>query len=211
MYRAPLSGFVAARTALAKTLTGDEAKRVKALPKPTLVPWAVNQVYWRARATYDRLMKSGEQLRKAQVATLEGKKADLRAATEAHRRALADAVQQATTIASADGAHPASDALMRTFETISLAPDQSEAPGRLTQALQPAGFEALSGVKLAAPLKPEPPQLSAAEIRKAETDRKKAETAQKKHEAEVKKAEAALERARQKMAAAEAVLKKTRG
>ena len=73
LYRQPLGEFTGARNALAKTLTGDEAKRVKALAKPTVVPWAVNQVYWRARAAYDRLMKSGERLRKAQIAALEGR------------------------------------------------------------------------------------------------------------------------------------------
>jgi len=70
LYRLPLSEFTGARNALAKTLTGDEAKRVRALEKPTVVPWAVNQVYWRARSTYDRLMKSGEKLRAAQIAAL---------------------------------------------------------------------------------------------------------------------------------------------
>ena len=56
LYRAPLNDFTAARNALAKSLSGEEAKRVRGLAKPTLVPWAVNQVYWKARATYDRLM-----------------------------------------------------------------------------------------------------------------------------------------------------------
>jgi hypothetical protein len=44
---------------------------VKALKKPTLVPWAVNQVYWHARPVYDRLAKSGAALRSAQIAALE--------------------------------------------------------------------------------------------------------------------------------------------
>ena len=146
LYRLPLSEFTGARNALAKSLSGAEAKRVKALPKPTVVPWAVNQVYWRARATYDRLMKSGEKLRAAQIAALEGRNADVRAAGDAHRRAISEAVAEAERLSAASGAKPGADALARTFEALSLATTTSEIPGRLTETLQPAGFEALLGV-----------------------------------------------------------------
>lgn len=206
LYRGRLADFVEARNALAKSLKGADAARVRKLPKPTVVPWAVNQVYWRARAVWDRVMKAGERLRTAQVAALEGRKADLRAANEAHRAAVADAVQKAAAIAASDGVHAATDALMRTFEALSLAPDRDGEPGRLAKPLQPAGFEALAGVRITGPVVKEP---SAAERRreaKAEAERKKAEAERQKHEAEVRKAEAALERARQKMAEAEAAL-----
>ena len=103
LYRQPLDAFVTARNALAKTLTGDDAKRVRALVKPTVVPWAVNQVYWQARPTYEKLLKSGERLRAAQIASLEGRRGgDVREAGDAHRTALADAVKAAERIA-ADG------------------------------------------------------------------------------------------------------------
>jgi hypothetical protein len=146
LYQLPLGEFTAARNALAKSLAGDEAKRVKALEKPTVVPWAVNQVYWRARSTYDRVMKSGEKVRAAQIAALEGRAADVRAATEAHRHAIADAVAEAERLSAASGAQPGVDALARTFESLSLATSAPQTPGRLTEALQPAGFEALAGV-----------------------------------------------------------------
>ena len=147
LYREPLNNFTSARNALAKSLSGDEAKRVRALGKPTLVPWAVNQVYWHARAAYDRLMKSGERLRKAQIAALEGRSADVRAASEAHRHAIAEVVAEAERLAAPAGSKPGADALARTFEALSLATERPESPGRFTQALQPAGFEALMGVK----------------------------------------------------------------
>jgi hypothetical protein len=146
LYRLPLSEFTGARNALAKSLAGDDAKRVRTLEKPTVVPWAVNQVYWRARSTYDRLMKSGEKLRAAQIAALEGRAADVRAASEAHRRAIADAVTEAERLSAESGAKPGTDALARTFESLSLATSAPESPGRLTEALQPAGFEALLGI-----------------------------------------------------------------
>src|SRR5262245_52086709 len=154
LYRAALSEFVGARTALAKTLSGADAQRVKKLPKPTVVPWAVNQLYWRDRRAWDQLIAAGEQLRKAQVAALEGRKADIRAATDAHRRAVTDATAKAERLAAADGLKPGADLLMRTFEALSLRPESGEAPGRLTRPLQPSGFEALAGVKVAATAPP---------------------------------------------------------
>ena len=93
LYRLPLADFTAARNALAKTLAGDDAKRVRALVKPTLVPWALNQLFWKARPTYERLLKSGDALRKAQISALEGRGVDVRRASEAHGKALADALE----------------------------------------------------------------------------------------------------------------------
>ena len=219
LYQQPLNEFTQARNTLAKSLTGADAKRVRALAKPTLVPWAVNQVYWRARGAYDRLMKSGERLRTAQIAALEGRDADVRAATETHRHAIADAVREAERLAATAGSKPSPDALARSFEALSLATGSPEPPGRLTQALQPAGFEALAGVKpqpgalrafqprreepapKASPLKragktghEESRQQRAAEQR-AEREREQAAAAAREHQAAVKKAEATLARA----------------
>jgi hypothetical protein len=70
----------------------------------------------------------------------------VRAASDAHRRAISEAVAEAERLAAATGAKPGTDALARSFETLSLATARSETPGRLTEALQPAGFEALRGV-----------------------------------------------------------------
>lgn len=221
LYRLPLSEFTGARNALAKSLTGAEAKRVKALPKPTVVPWAVNQVYWRARATYDRLMKSGEKLRAAQIAALEGRNADVRAAGDAHRRAISEAVAEAERLAAAAGTKPGIDALARTFESLSLVSSPPEAPGRLTEALQPAGFEALAGLgnleqrtqnpelkarklglapkaerrtKDDEPRTKDEERLAKAAARAAEREAARAAAEKAKHEAAVKAAEQHLER-----------------
>ena len=146
LYKAPLEEFTVARAALAKTLKGAEAQRVKRLQKPTIVPWAVNQVHWKARDTYDSVRTSGEQLRRAQIAALNGRAADVRRTAEAHRKAIANAVAVASRLAADAGAHPSADALARTFEAVSLAPSLPEPHGRLRRPLQPAGFEALTGV-----------------------------------------------------------------
>ena len=159
LYQGPLHAFVASRTALARTLKGTDAQRVKALPKPTIVPWVVNQVFWHARELHDRVIQRGEKLRAAEVAALEGRAADVRAATQAHRDAIANAVAKAMQIAAAAGAHPGSDDVARTFEALSLAPNRPGHPGRLAGALTPAGFEALGGIAVKAP--PPPPSLPA--------------------------------------------------
>jgi hypothetical protein len=151
LYRQPLDDFVRARNALAKTLSGGDASRVKALPKPTVVAWAANQVYWQARRAYDALMTSGERLRKAQIAVLQGKAADIRGANEDHRRAVSAAVAEAERLAATAGSKPSPDALTRTFEALSLTPHPPDPPGRLAEPLQPAGFEALAGITPAGP------------------------------------------------------------
>jgi hypothetical protein len=147
LFQQPLADFISARNALAKTLSGADAQRVKALPKPTVVAWAANQVYWQARAAYEALMKSGERVRKAQIAALQGKAADIRGANEEHRRAVSAAVSEAERLASSAGSKPSPDALTRTFEAMSLTPHPPDPPGRLTELLQPGtGFEALAGI-----------------------------------------------------------------
>jgi len=156
LYKGPLKDFVAARAALAKAVAGDDAKRVKGLQKPTVVPWAVNQVYWHARPVYDRLAASGEKLRDAQIAALKGKANDVRRATEVHRKAMGEAVAEAVRLASSAGLHPSADELTRTLEAVSLARERAEQPGRLTKALRPAGFEALAGVPVKAVPREEP-------------------------------------------------------
>jgi len=147
LYQQPLGDFITARNALAKTLSGADAQRVKTLAKPTVVAWAANQVYWQARDAYDAVMKSGERVRKAQIAALQGKAADIRGANEDHRRAVSAAVAEAERLAASAGSKPSPDALTRTFEAISLTPHPPDPPGRLTELLQPGtGFEALAGI-----------------------------------------------------------------
>lgn len=229
LYKGPLEEFVARRAALAKTLTGEETRRVKGLQKPTVVPWAVNQVFWRARPVYERLIATGEKLRGAQIATLKGKASDVRQATEAHRQSTADAVAEAKRLASASGVHPNVDELTKTFEAISVARELSEQPGRLTRPLQPAGFEALAGVPVKAAARPpaarpaaaprRTPPLSLVETKPTISERQRALEDRRKHKAieratakvalakaEEARARAAWERSKQALAAAELAL-----
>lgn len=208
LYRGPLKEFVAARAALAKTLAGAEAKRVKGLPKPTVVPWAVNQLYWHARPVYDRLVSSGEKLRTAQIDALKGRPADVRRATEAHRKAMTDAVTEALRLASGAGTHPGADELTKTLEAVSLARNLPEPPGRLTKPLRPAGFEALAGVPVKARPSTEPvPGRTAGPKLVDKTNSitgKKREEEERRKEADERRAKEATQRAEQAIARAKA-------
>jgi hypothetical protein len=155
LYASRLDEFVAARAALVAELKGADARTVRQLKKPTSVPWAVNQVYWHGRALFDRLQRSGTELRSAQVTALEGRPSDVRAAADAHRQALSSAVERAMQLAETAGLHPSRDGVTRTLEALSLASKPPEPPGRLIHPLQPGGFEMLAGVE---PAKREPPE-----------------------------------------------------
>lgn len=210
LYKGRPDEFVTARNALAKTLTGDEARRVKALAKPTVAPWAVNQVYWHAREVYERLAKAGEKLRQAQLAALKGRAADVRGATVAHRQAIAEAVKAATRLASQDGARPDPEPLARMFEALSLQEQLPESHGRFTKPLQPQGFEALAGVAIKPSVHTRVPHRAPAEAKVKESPaaskaareeeiqrREREETlAAQRKQAEIKKAEAAVARAK---------------
>jgi hypothetical protein len=222
LYKGPLSDFITARSALAKTLTGAEAKQVKALVKPTVVPWTVNQVHWHARDVYGRVMKAGEKLRDAQLAALKGRTADVRGATVVHRQAIADAVKAAGRLASEAGAHPDPEPLARMFEAVSLQAELPEPHGRFTKPLQPQGFEALTGVAIKpSSIKPSPqvphakrsattsPDISlvpSAAERAEQTRREREEAlAARQKETAIRKAEAEVARARTAEAHARAI------
>lgn len=156
LYALPLSEFTAARNALAKSLTGAAAEQVKRLAKPAPVPWIVNQVYWRARSVYDRLIESGAALRRAQIAAIEKPATSDRAsakqrqqrqdAAAAHEKAVASAVHQGIRLATAAKLNPPVDVLTRFFEALSLAPEHPGPRGRLTQVIEPTGFGVFAGV-----------------------------------------------------------------
>jgi hypothetical protein len=107
----------------------------------------------------------------------------VRGASDAHRKAIAEAASQAAALAARAGSTPDADELTRTLEALSVAATLPEPPGRFTRPLKPAGFEALSGVSpVAATVKKAPDKSAEAETRR------KAETARR-LEAEMKRAE----------------------
>jgi hypothetical protein len=76
LYGTPLDEFVRERDELARQLTRDGEReagtRVKALRKPTVGAWALNQAVRRRRAETDALLATGRRLREAHEALLNG-------------------------------------------------------------------------------------------------------------------------------------------
>jgi DNA repair exonuclease SbcCD ATPase subunit len=155
LFRLPLSEFTAARNALAAKLKkeGDpeESDRIKALSKPPVSAWVANQLYWKHRIAFDRLLAAGDQFRKAQAAQLAGKSVDLRGALDARRETLGEMTKLATEVLRQAG-HPAAPDMMRrimtTLEAIATYGDHPGGPplGRLTADVDPPGFEALAAL-----------------------------------------------------------------
>ena len=96
LYQRPLSDFTAARNELAKR-AGKTDPSIKALEKPSVPAWAVNQLYWRDQELYEKLLAASEALRKAHRAVLAGKAADLGASERAHRDAVRAALERIKT------------------------------------------------------------------------------------------------------------------
>jgi hypothetical protein len=145
LYRLPLESFTPARNALAKT-AGADAAAVRALEKPSIAAWAVNQLYWQKRAEYDALVEAAEHVRAAHKAVLGGKSGALRETGEAHEKEIERATKAAVSLLS-DGGHPVTDATKQAIVT-TLRALPSGTPGRLVKPLQPGGFEMLAGLTL---------------------------------------------------------------
>jgi hypothetical protein len=155
LFAVPLNEFTVARNALARRLERDrlssEAARVKGMSKPTVSAWAVNQLYWKHRKEFDRLLSAGKRLAEAQTLLLSGEAADVRATMAARNEATSDLLQLASKLLRDAGHNPSPDAMRRittTLEALSIYPSVSNAPipGRLTDDVAPLSFELLAAL-----------------------------------------------------------------
>lgn len=147
LYRLPLAEFTTARNELAKT-SGKAGAAIKALEKPSVAAWGVNQLYWRDRRTYEKLLRASERVRAAHQQALranKGKKLDLRGLEAQHTAAVKVASEKIAEllIRAGDPATPAT--LKAVLDTVQALPGPS-APGRLTKALAPMGFGAFGAL-----------------------------------------------------------------
>jgi hypothetical protein len=222
LYQLPLDEFTAARNTLARS-AGTEGSEIRQLAKPPLAAWAINQLYWKQREVYDELIKASHALRQTHKTILGGRRVDLRETSRAHEEAL-DAALKATLAILEQAGHPATDATRQSVLTTLRALPSKETAGRLTEVLQPGGFEMLQGLSIAgsagvlkpkaAPVniesargtatkpsrsKPEisPEETARAEARRAEATRalKDAEQAARQHEFEASRAAREAEKA----------------
>lgn len=153
LYRAPLDQFTSNRNTLAAQLRKagdrDNAERVKALAKPNVTTWAVNQAWWNDRPTFDAMFEASETLRDEHVALTQGRGADVRTAAEARQRAI-DAVV-ATAVQALGGPNEVTpDTRHRIAGTIEAVASNGvpadAAMGRLHKDLQSSGLAALSAL-----------------------------------------------------------------
>src|SRR5882724_13294661 len=117
LFRLPVAEFTAARNTLAAQLKKggrrDESDRVKALAKPSITAWAVNQLYWQHREAFDRLIATGQRFRQAQISSRAGRVADMREALDARREALSHRSDLATALLRAAGSSPTAETIHR--------------------------------------------------------------------------------------------------
>jgi valyl-tRNA synthetase len=140
LYRAPLDKFVAERKRLSAELKagGDKAgaTRLAGLGRPPISAWAVNQLWWEARETFDELFEAGERLRSGDLA-----------GTSAHREAMVKLRARAETLLGAAG-HATTEAMLRRIMTdlsalAAVGSFDPDPPGALAGDREPPGFEAI--------------------------------------------------------------------
>jgi hypothetical protein len=150
LFKLPLGEFTPARNALAVRLkkTGQQARAdaAKALPKPSVAAWVVNQLYWRHRGPFDRLIEAGDRFRQVQSAQHTRNSAGVREQLEARREAQAALARIATDVLRDGGYSGTRDMLRRvtsTLEALATYGSLPDAPraGRLTAELEPPGFD----------------------------------------------------------------------
>lgn len=144
LYQLPLAEFTEARNELART-AGADAAEVRALPKPSVAAWAVNQLYWRERRTYDALVRASERLRAAHTRAIGGKKVDLAALELQHQAAVKKAADTIRAILSRAGDPATPATLAAVIDTLQALPGGGT-PGHLSRPLAPLGFGALGAL-----------------------------------------------------------------
>jgi hypothetical protein len=156
LYALPLDEFTSARNELAKQLRKEsrreEADHVKALAKPSVAAWAVNQLAHRRTKRLRALLEAADEVRSAQERALKGSGGDeLREASQRERQLVTELRREARQLL-AEGGHAASDAtLQRVATTLSSAAVDAEArplleAGRLSEEVAASGFDAFAGM-----------------------------------------------------------------
>src|SRR5947208_1219971 len=150
LYGLPLDEFTKARDALARARTKEQGKEagaaVKALRKPGVVAWALNQLARRQPEDVEALLEAGARVRRAQTATLEGGDPDeLREAAKAEAGEVQALAGQAASILADAGRGGSAAHEERLAATLRAAAVDLEAGdllrrGVLTAELSPAGF-----------------------------------------------------------------------
>ena len=220
LFSAPPACFIAARDALAKRARAEKqeklAKEISSLRKPTVTVWLLNQLGRHHERETAALLQAGEKLRRGQTAALRGVGPEpLREANDAWRAAVSSALKRAREILKTAGGRQQLEEARLVATLLGAAADTKNAQllkrGKLTEELEPPGFEAALGALVARPAK-----LRAAVRRRAgikgprirvaeEKRRREAATALHNQEQEAAKAETTASRAERQATKLEAV------
>ena len=156
LFALPPDAFTGARDELAKELRADgdkaAANEVKALRRPTLAAWALNQLARQDRDGLERLREAGEALAREQRRAMSGlDHSGLRAAQQVRRQVTDELLSRALGLLRESGVAPDPhvDALRGAFDAAALDAEsgQSLLEGRLSRPpAPPSGFGALSAV-----------------------------------------------------------------
>ena len=166
LFRGRQESFVAERDALVERLRDEDraadAAAVKALRKPTVVVWALNQLAVADAGGVQTLLDAGAELRAAQQAALSSSKGSadrMRTAAADRRAAVASLMASATSVIEEAGksAGPQAEAMASALETASVDAETGRAlAGGTLERLpaEPAGFGNVFGLSAveAAPL-----------------------------------------------------------
>jgi hypothetical protein len=158
LYGLPLEGFTSARNAAAKELRERglraEADAVKALAKPTVAAWAVNQLTRRRHADLDEFLEAATAAREAQL----GGRGDTREAIRRQRDALETLVRGARQELGGDVSDPVAGRIRQTLEAAAVDDEAAEElrRGRLVREFEPRGFGTLAAHAKPASAKQQP-------------------------------------------------------
>jgi hypothetical protein len=186
LYGLPLAEFTRARDELARELRkggdAEAADEAKALAKPSISAWAVNQLARHERMQVRSLLTAGEHLRSAQADVLGGAGPDeLQEPLQRQREAVAALVDSARNVLSSAGHATTEATLDRIRGTLTAAATDLDGAellerGLLTKDLEPAGFGGLTLApsRAGAPKRPKATQKAPARGRKEAEARKRA-------------------------------------
>ena len=176
LYAAPYDRFIAERNALAKDAEDKgEASRIKALRKPTLPAWAINQVARLHRDELRHLVELSDELRRARGE-------QVRSMSKERNAAVASLVERARAVLTEAG-HSASAAnierITNTLQAASVDPESLDdlLTGRLSTDMEPSGFASipLELVEDGGESDPAARRKARAEIKKLQSDAARAE------------------------------------
>jgi hypothetical protein len=210
LYGLPLDEFTSARDRQVKALRKDDreaADAVKALRKPTVAAWAVNQLARKRRKELGRLLAAGERLRAAQEELLGGgDRAPFQEAAGEERELVAELTDAATDLAGGQGSG-LQEKIGATLHAAALDEQIAEqvGAGRLVREQEAIGG---FGMAVGGPSRPAPRQPSRkepAKKQKPKVDERlaAARTGERQTRRELDAAEKALRSAEERAAAAE--------